>query len=142
MSTIEVQISDKPSAEETETVLKHLKSFNQSQVGDASARELAVIARDGAEIVAGLLGLTHWNWLHVRFLWVAESVRYQGLGSRLLRAAEREARIRGGEHVHLDTFSFQALPFYEKHGYSVFGSLDDYPTGHRRFFLQKRNLTD
>lgn len=39
--------------------------------------------------------------------------------------------------LYLDTFDFQARPFYERHGYEVFGTLDDYPPGHSRFFLRK-----
>ena len=31
----------------------------------------------------------------------------------------------------------QALPFYEKHGYTVFGVLENYPTGHSRYFVRK-----
>jgi hypothetical protein len=37
----------------------------------------------------------------------------------------------------LDTFEFQALPFYERRGYRVFGTLDGFPPGYRRFYLQK-----
>ncbi len=33
--------------------------------------------------------------------------------------------------------SFQARPFYERHGYTVFGTLDNYPIGHSRCFMQK-----
>jgi hypothetical protein len=36
--------------------------------------------------------------------------------------------------------SFQAQPFYEKLGFSVFGTLDDLPVGHQRIFL-KKNLS-
>jgi len=27
---------------------------------------------------------------------------------------------------------------YEKRGYVVFGTLDDYPAGHQKFFLRKK----
>jgi hypothetical protein len=37
----------------------------------------------------------------------------------------------------LDTMSFQALDFYLKLGYTVFGRLDDLPEGHSRIFLKK-----
>ncbi len=59
----------------------------------------------------------------------------------MLRAAEQEAVKRSCLHAHLDTFDFQALPFYQKQGYEIFGQLEDYPVGHKRYFLQKRNLT-
>jgi len=59
------------------------------------------------------------------------------VGRALLRAAEREATGRGCRHVYLDTFDYQARPFYEREGYTVFGVQEDYPPGHRRFFMQK-----
>ena len=141
LDPVEIQTSDCPAPEDTDFVFRQLAEFNIAQAGPASARELAIFARQGAGIVAGLIGFTHWNWLHIRFLWVAESLRRQSLGRRLVLAAEYEARRRGCAHVHLDTFSFQAVPFYERLGYTVFGRLDDYPPGHTKVFLQKRNLS-
>jgi hypothetical protein len=58
-------------------------------------------------------------------------------GRRLLEAIEDEARKRGCRWAHLDTFSYQARPFYERLGYELFATLDDYPPGHQRFFLKK-----
>jgi len=52
--------------------------------------------------------------------------------------AEDEARHRGAKNAYLDTFSFQAPDFYKKHGYRVFGELQDFPPGHQRHFLTKR----
>lgn len=141
MNAIEIETTDTPSTGDTGFIFRRLVDFNETRTQPASARELAVLARCGPEIVAGLIGFTHWNWLHVRYLWVGESFRRQGLGRRLVTAAEHEARIRGCEHAHLDTFSFQAVPFYERLGYSVFGRLEDYPPGHTKVFLQKRDLS-
>lgn len=39
--------------------------------------------------------------------------------------------------MYLDTLDFQALPFYEREGYSIFGILEDYPPGHRQYYLRK-----
>jgi len=136
----EIEVSDRPSGEDIALLFRNLAGFNEMQAGPADARELAVFARHGGEIVAGLTGFTHWNWLTIKYLWVAEPLRRQGVGSRLVLAAEHEARLRGCQHAHLDTFSFQAAPFYERLGYSVFGRLEDYPAGHAKIFLQKRNL--
>jgi hypothetical protein len=38
----------------------------------------------------------------------------------------------------LDTFSFQAPDFYKQHGYQVFGELQDFPSGHQRYYLKKQ----
>jgi GNAT superfamily N-acetyltransferase len=74
----------------------------------------------------------------VSALWVADAVRRHGHGGRLLAAAEAYALERGCIGVFLDTFSFQARPFYERHGYCVFATLADCPPGHESYFLQKR----
>jgi len=68
---------------------------------------------------------------------VAQDLRGDGWGSRLMREMERLARDRGCRHVWLDTFSFQARPFYERLGYRVIGTLPDYPFGQERYFLSK-----
>ena len=59
------------------------------------------------------------------------------MGRRLLRAAEREAAERGCAHAYLDTFDFQARPFYERLGYAVFGVQEGFPPGHVRYFLRR-----
>ena len=97
---------------------------------------LFVPGPDGA-ILGGLLGGTYWGWLYISIFWLDESLRGKGLGSQILRAAEDEARGRGCRHVYLDTIDFQALPFYQKHGYTLFGVLDDKPPGHKSFYLRK-----
>ncbi len=97
---------------------------------------LFVRAEDGA-MLGGLLGGTYWGWLYISIFWLDESLRRQGLGSQILRRAEEEAKQRGCKHVYLDTIDFQALPFYQKHGYTIFGILDDKPPGHQSYFLRK-----
>jgi ribosomal protein S18 acetylase RimI-like enzyme len=71
-------------------------------------------------------------------LWVDERVRRRGLATRLMAAAERYAIAKGCTDAFLETFSFQARPFYERLGYKVFGTLEEYPKGHRQFYLTKR----
>jgi hypothetical protein len=54
-----------------------------------------------------------------------------------MNEAEAEAIRRGCRGAWLDTFSFQARGFYERPGYSIFGTIENFPPGHRRFFLKK-----
>ncbi len=64
-------------------------------------------------------------------------MRGLGYGSKLLETAENIARERGCTFAYLDNFSFQAQAFYEKHGYEVWGSLEDFPLGASRIYLKK-----
>jgi GNAT superfamily N-acetyltransferase len=89
------------------------------------------------EWLGGCAGLVWGGWLHVRLLWVALPARGQGNGTRLMDAAELFAVQHGAAHATLETHSFQALDFYRKRGYAVFGSLADYPPGATKYFLRK-----
>ena len=78
-----------------------------------------------------------WNVLYVDILWIDASLQGQGFGSKLLSEVEQIAENKGCYLVHLDTFDFQAKDFYLKHGYEIFGVLDDCPKGHCRYYLKK-----
>lgn len=135
------RIEIEPNAElhDLEKVVKILRQFNAAAAGAANYQRLSVLARnDSGELIGGLLGETLWGWLLVETLAVDEAYRHSGLGSRLLGAAEAEARKRGCKSVYLDTYSFQALDFYRRRGYEVFGSLSDFPESHEKYFLWKR----
>jgi ribosomal protein S18 acetylase RimI-like enzyme len=111
----------------------------ESRVAWEEYRELTFVARaDDGSVIGAALGETGRGWLHVSVVWVTESSRNLGLGTKLVGAMEAEAVKRGCRGAYLDTFSYQARPFYEKLGYEVFGTLDDYPAGHQRFYMRKR----
>lgn len=116
-----------------------LTHFNASIVGSSPQLELIVAADDeNKSLLGGLKGHTQHGWLYVAWLWVSENSRHSGVGSRLMILAEQEAKKRGCHSSYLNTFSFQALEFYKKHGYEVYGELTDFPKGHSRIFLKKK----
>ena len=116
-----------------------ISNYNVQQAGEDNAQSLCLVLRSAdEEVVGGIIGATYWNWFHLDLMWIQEELRGHGYGHRLLMLAEEEARRRGATNAYLDTFSFQALDFYEKHGYQVFGELEDFPTGHQRYFLSKQ----
>ena len=123
------------------SLLADLWTFSDPLVGDAIAppQALCLAIRDAAgAMVGGLWGHYRYDWLFVALIFVPEDRRGQDLGSTLLAMAEAQTRAWGGIGVWLDTFSFQARGFYERHGFTVFGELADYPAPHGRFFLSKR----
>ena len=128
----------KPSKEETEQIRAELFRFNSDKVGDDCHTPLNIVEYDAdGNLIGGILGGTYWGWMYVDILWVREDHRGKGIGSKLLTEAEKEAKTRGCHHVHLDTMSWQAPSFYEKHGYSVIGILPDIPKGNQKYLLMK-----
>ena len=142
MANYNISMDDTPSEADIRLLIRSLVSYNDTQAERENWRRLAVFIRnDQGEIAGGLIGNTHWDWLFISHLWVAEPLRGQGYGTELVARAEREAVKRACRHAYLDTFDFQALGFYQKLDYQVFGVLEDFPPGHTRYFLQKRLLT-
>jgi predicted N-acetyltransferase YhbS len=135
VTTFKVSASEKS---DRGAVLRGLKAYNTRHVGPSNWKPLTIVAREGGRIVGGLKGQTYWEWLFVALLWVDESVRGGGIGSRLIRLAEKEAVKRGCRHAWLDTFDFQGPRFYPKLGYRRFARLRDCPVrGRTRHFFTR-----
>ncbi len=84
------------------------------------------IENENAEIIGGCIAEAyeyHWPRMFIDTLWVDERYRHHGIGSMIIREAERIAREKGCRVVTLGTASYMARPFYEKHGYMVFTTL-------------------
>lgn len=127
-----------PAEDEIAFVNSALAKFNEEKVGADNHELLNIVEYDGNNsIIAGILGGTYWGWLHIDILWIAEKCRKQGIGSKLLKAAEEEAKKRGCHSVHLDTMSWQAPAFYKKHGYKIISELENIPAGNKKFHLIK-----
>jgi GNAT superfamily N-acetyltransferase len=104
---IRFAIEDAPSDADVEVLPNGLEAFNESRwPGHQQWQPLAVFARDGESIVAGLAGETYSGWLFIRYLWVSDSLRGRGIGRKLMADAEGRALERGchsalGRHVQL-----------------------------------------
>lgn len=128
-----------PNKNEIEFVNNALEKFNNMHVGPDNHLLLNIVEYDeNQNVIAGILGGTYWGWLHIDILWVDENFRYKKIGSRLLIAAENEAKKRGCHSVHVDTMSWQAPEFYKKHGYELISELDNIPNGYKKFHFIKR----
>ena len=139
---VSVSAHDEPAAEDLAVVGAGLGAYNAPFVGDTDEtrhQPLAVLARRSGRVVGGAVGHSAWGWLFLRQLWVDEPLRRTGLGTTLVLRFEAAGIERGCAAVWLDTFSFQARPFYEKAGYRQFGELVGFPAGstQRRHFMWK-----
>ena len=116
-----------------------LKEYNLRHREASKSIPVGVFLEDEmGQKLAGLTGETFGNWLCIQYLFVSEQFRGQQIGSKLLEAAEAEARKRGCKYAFVDIFSFQALTFYKKHGYREVFTLEEYPyTGKRHYYTKK-----
>ena len=135
---LHLSLESNPAVKDVDFVRAQLTAYNCQFTEPDNHQPLAVFAHGPEQaIVGGLLGGTYWGWLHVDILWIKDEFRRQGVGRALLAAAEQEAIQRGCRYVHLETHTFQAVEFYQKQGYVIFGELPDLPAGYTKYFLKK-----
>ncbi len=124
---------------DAQLVREHLDLFNVGVTGVSAYYPVNFILKNARdEVMGGLLGSIWGGWLHISYLWVDEAERGKAAATRMMDQAEAYARERHCHSIMLDTHSFQARPFYEKRGFEVFATLDDWPKGHKKFFLKKK----
>jgi GNAT superfamily N-acetyltransferase len=113
-------------------ILKHLGNVELGK-----SIRIFLHAKDSTT-VGGISGDLFGGWVYISLLWIDDKLRNRGFGSELLDRLESEAIKLGCKYAHLDTYSFEAKPFYERAGYEVFAILDDYPLGYCKYFLKKK----
>jgi GNAT superfamily N-acetyltransferase len=130
-----------PALADENYVRTQLGVWNMKVTGYTDYSPAYFFVRDGKDKIRGAL-LSHvWGkWLHVDTLWLHDDIRRQGWGTKLLEAAHELGREEGAEAAWLDTFSFQARPFYERFGYEAVFEVADFPAGHSRIFMRKSPL--
>jgi len=135
---LRMMIDSTPTQADLEAIERNLDRYNAQKSRPYDKMPLAVFLRGpDDELVGGLTGYTNWSWLYVDCFWLPDMLRGARWGGRILKAAEGEAVRRGCKYARLYTYSFQALRFYETHGYELFGTLEDYPPGHCQHWLRK-----
>jgi len=140
MSTDLKIIYDEWNNDDNKFVKGKLKSYNlqfTSSIPFSVSKPVNLILREDNLINGGLLGYLYWKCCSIDILWIDESCRNKGLGTKLMRKIEEIACENNCNLIHVDTMSFQALEFYKKLGYCVFGELSGYPNEFVRYYLKK-----
>lgn len=130
------------STEDIQYIYAKIVEFNFKKAPPTQENSFEIISinyKDGNNnIRAGMIAsLYMWRIINIDVLWVDETLRKSGLGTKMLRKLEKIAKKKNCKLIHVDTFSFQAPEFYKKNGFEVFGVLENCPPGHQRYFLKK-----
>lgn len=134
----QIEVTQSAQPEIRNLIARRLQEFNAPYLNDHPFGTLDVYVRDAdGQVVGGLVGEFAFGWFSIHVLWIEESLRGGGLGTRILNRAEQAAIENGCRGATLETMSFQAPAFYEKCGYVRIGVVDGYPGGAQKLFMRK-----
>ena len=113
-----------------------VSSKSPGLLAESEDKKFLFSATEEAKFVGGISGNVYWNGLEIDTLWVEDCHRRNGVGVSLLMEAEKYAIGNGAVVSFLKTVD--AKEFYEKHGYQVYGILEDRPIGTVLYHMKKR----
>ncbi|CAG9295959.1 GNAT family N-acetyltransferase [Celerinatantimonas diazotrophica] len=124
---LKIDFTLSPKSEDIESIYESLGEFNQKFAPEVKDISYGFFIRDNSgKVIGGLTGFIFVTSIQIRFLWLSEALRKQGIGSQLMHEVECEAKRRDIENIMVDTFTFQAPKFYESLGFREIGRYEDY----------------
>lgn len=139
---VEIAVSTVLDPEAQDFIERAWEEYEEVAYGERKgARSFAITARADGVLIGAVTGSLQGNEpAYLAYLVVSPSWRMLGVGSQLLRAAERLAHDAGAPMLQLLTRSFgPARPFYERHGYLPLARLPRWRFG-QDFDLLGKNL--
>jgi ribosomal protein S18 acetylase RimI-like enzyme len=117
---------------------RSIKAWSDGVTGPARRQWYSYAARDDqGSVRGGVACYIYRDVLLIDTLWVDDGLRGLRLGTRLMDMAEHRGRNEGCAFAFLDTMNWQARPFYEKRGYSVFHEFSIEGGKYTRFYMRK-----
>lgn len=136
--TYKITFDAQPNSEDIQLLSDGIVSYANKMKGHKAIEPFAFFIRDENEkIKGGLNGVIFYGCLHIDQLYIDESLRKQGYGTRLMQSAEKLAKEKHCPFVTVNTMDWEALGFYEKLGYSVEFARHGYAKESVFYFLRK-----
>ena len=130
------------SEEQIGEIYESLAAFDRKNIGYRLDGSVNIGIESDGRLIAGLNGcMTAYRIFYIDTVFVEEEYRRQGVGTALLKEAEKRARALGANMIRLDTFDWQGREFYKKLGYEEVGGYSSAEDGFSEYFFVKR-LTD
>ena len=116
------------------------QAIESTGINGLSEEPISFEVFDNKEFVGAIVVQMFWGQLHIKYLFVEEKYRGQGIASQLMNHALEFGKKQGCQFAFVETMSFQALEFYRKFGFVIEFSREGYARN-TVFHYLKKNLT-
>ncbi|HAT1863882.1 TPA: GNAT family N-acetyltransferase [Legionella pneumophila] len=118
--TLKLSFLENPNSDDVQILMNGIKEYAKQQRGFESLDFFACFIRDADNsIIGGCSGGTLYGGLHIDNLWVSESIRHQGWGTKLMQAALRYGNEKACAFATVNTMDWEAIEFYKKLGFKL-----------------------
>ncbi len=137
-----IAIEGEPNQEDKKVIVDGMLAYHANKGHHRKSETFSILLKDiNDKVLGGVIVTFLWNGMEINTLWVDESLRDKGYGTKLMEMVEEEAVKRGCTIAYTNTFTWQAPEFYTKLGYNLYGKLDNFPPGNslNYFFKNLKN---
>lgn len=132
-----IQFSEELTAEIKQQVIDGLNDYAARKKNLTPMAPFAFTAYQNGMVVGSLSGFTIYGSAYVDLLYVEKAYRGQSIGLQLMQHFENWAKTQPIRFLTLNTFDFEARPFYEKLGYRVEFERHGYDNESTLYFMIK-----
>lgn len=141
MAGHDIFIDETDNSEINSVIKKGIIDYNSPFFGSNPSQPFTIYIKNlKSEVIAGLTGFYKGKYARVDLFWVQNELRHQGLGKKLILKLEEFIKTKGCCYIQLDTFDFQARPFYEKLGFECIGTISSWVEDRDCHFMRKTIL--
>lgn len=120
MANYQISYEANPTSEDIQLLNDGIMHQAKEKKGMSQLNFFAFFIRDeDNNIVGGCAGDNMYGCLYVGQLWVKETLRGMGYGTKLMQKAETLAKESHCNFIAVNTFDWEALDFYKKLGFHV-----------------------
>ena len=111
--------------EDQRTLEQNLHSFDYELTNTNNNKKISFGYYDQNKLVAGITAkIEGYKILYIETLFVDIKYRHLGIGKNLMMQMEQRAIFEGIKVIRLDTYSWQALGFYQKLNYKIVATIN------------------
>lgn len=107
------------------------------EIHDTTQRFAFIIRDESGEVLGGVDASIWFGCLHIKHLWVDESIRGSGYGAKLMLSAENFATEKGCTFTTANTMIMEVVSFYTKLGYEIEFERKGYQKNSVMYYLRR-----
>lgn len=109
---------------------------------DEKIEPIAFVAMENGVLAGTVVVALFWGALHVKYVYVEEKYRGNGLGTRLMKRAFQYGKEHNCSFAFAETMSFQATGFYQRLGFTIELTRTGFAHGTSFHYMKKDFIKD